>query len=670
MALGCIAALAVTAAPAQARDGAVTSFDGTKIAYHFYPQPGLASGQRAPTLMNGPGYSSGGASENDGTVQAAEEHGYNVLTWDPRGFGQSGGQVEVDSPKFEGRDAQALIDMLAKQPEVQLDKPGDPRLGMIGVSYGGGIQLVTAAIDPRVDAITPQISWNSLITSLDKDNTAKGGWGSILVGAGTQGSTVGVGNDPAAFGPVGRQAPETQQAFTNGLATGKFSAEDRAFFRARGPDSLLAQIHVPTLLMQATDDTLFTLHESIENYKALKANGIPVQMLWFCGGLTGGPTAHGVCNTPVGPDPAIDVNYALRWLDHYVKGAGGSVGPKFSWISDAGVLRSAPDYPVKQGAAVTASGSGTLAMATGDTSGALIEAQPAANALDVDIPAPATGTLMLGEPTLKLTYSGTAADGDGRAYAQIVDNASNLVLGNQVTPIPLTLDGATHTATVPLEAIAADVTAGKSYKLQIIAGTSVYFAARQPAAVDFTAIELAIPTVAADAARPASPPKAVSCPAATGRLSKRSLGPARLGVKRKRVRHALRGSPRQGRHHVDTFCLTPNEIRVGFARSKVLKHSPRSVKRHLRGRSVLVLSSNGRYELRGVHPGTSLKSAKRKLHLKRAIRIGEDRWFFARHGKSNAVVRVRGEVVAEVGIANRKLTSRARQQRRFLRAFF
>src|SRR5436190_37649 len=152
LALGCVAALAVTAAPAQARDGSVTSFDGTKIAYHFYPQPDLAPGQSAPTLMDGPGYSSGGAAESDGTVQAAEEHGYNVLTWDPRGFGQSGGQVEVDSPEFEGRDAQALIDMLAKQPEVQLDKPGDPRLGMIGASYGGGIQLVTAAIDPRVDA--------------------------------------------------------------------------------------------------------------------------------------------------------------------------------------------------------------------------------------------------------------------------------------------------------------------------------------------------------------------------------------------------------------------------------------------------------------------------------------------------------------------------------------
>ena len=233
--------------------------------------------------MNGPGYSSAGASESDGTVQAALNDGYNVLTWDPRGFGQSGGQVEVDSPMYEARDASALIDMLAQQPEVQLDKPGDPHLGMIGASYGGGIQLVTAATDPRVDVITPQIAWNSLITSLDKSNTAKGGWGSILVGGGTAGSTTGVTNDPAGFGPTGRQDPHTTAAFTDGVASGEFTGADQSYFAQRGPDSLLSHIHIPTLLMQGTDDTLFTLHEAIANYKALQANGIPLQMLWFCG---------------------------------------------------------------------------------------------------------------------------------------------------------------------------------------------------------------------------------------------------------------------------------------------------------------------------------------------------------------------------------------------------
>jgi ABC-2 type transport system ATP-binding protein len=665
--------LAVTVAPAVARDGSVTSFDGTKIAYHFYPRPGLAAGQRAPTLMDGPGYASGGAAESDATVQAALNDGYNVLTWDPRGFGQSGGQVEVDSPMYEGRDSQALIDMLATQPEVLLDKPGDPRLGMIGASYGGGIQLTTAAIDPRVDAIAPQIAWNSLITSLDKDNTAKGGWGSVLVAGGTAGSAPGASNDPAGFGPTGRQDPHTTAAFEDGLATGEFSAADQSYFLSRGPSSLLGQIHVPTLLMEGTDDTLFTLHEAIVNFKTLEAQGVPVQMLWFCGGLSGGPVAHGVCNTPVGPDPHIDTDYALRWLDHYLKGNGGSVGPRFSWVSDAGELHGAGDYPPAQGAPVTATGSGTLVMTAGDTSGALIEAQPATNAVDVNLPTPATGAEMLGEPTLTLTYAGTAANSDGRAYAQLVDNRSHLVLGNQVTPIPLTLDGATHTITRPLEAIAADVTAGKSYTLQITDGSDVYFAARQPGVVKFTSINLSVPTVARNAGQPVtplSPPPVKACPAATGRVSGRSLGPVTLGMTRKNARRALRFSATRGRKYMDFFCLSPIGIRVGYTSPQLLRAQSRGTQRRLRGRAVLILTANRRYGLRGVRPGSRLAPVAHRLGVGRPFKLGLNTWYFASRRGANYIVKVRHGVIEEIGLANRQLTTGRARQRLFLRTFY
>src|SRR3954451_4139156 len=174
------------AAPALARDTTVASFDGTKLTVHFFPSP---SGGLAPTVMVGPGWASPRATDENGGdgpsfgftgVGTLRKAGYNVLTWDPRGFGTSEGTVEVDSPDFEGRDAQALIDFIATQPEAQLDAPGDPRLGMSGASYGGGIQLVTAALDPRVDAIVPVIAWHSLVTSLDKDHTAKTGWSNLL----------------------------------------------------------------------------------------------------------------------------------------------------------------------------------------------------------------------------------------------------------------------------------------------------------------------------------------------------------------------------------------------------------------------------------------------------------------------------------------------------------
>ncbi|HEY4948647.1 MAG TPA: CocE/NonD family hydrolase, partial [Acidimicrobiales bacterium] len=139
-------------------DRDITSFDGTLIRAHWFPVE-LAGGKPAPTVLMGPGWSLSGDTDTQGSgvvgdvpIKDLRAHGYNVLTWDPRGFGRSGGSAEVDSPAYEGRDVSTLIDWVATQPGVQLDVPGDPRIGMVGGSYGGGIQLVTAAIDCRVDA--------------------------------------------------------------------------------------------------------------------------------------------------------------------------------------------------------------------------------------------------------------------------------------------------------------------------------------------------------------------------------------------------------------------------------------------------------------------------------------------------------------------------------------
>ena len=54
---------------------------------------------------------------------------------------------------------------------------------MAGVSYGGGIQLVTAAIDQRVDAIVPTITWNTLNSTLYKNEAFKSSWATILTAA-------------------------------------------------------------------------------------------------------------------------------------------------------------------------------------------------------------------------------------------------------------------------------------------------------------------------------------------------------------------------------------------------------------------------------------------------------------------------------------------------------
>src|SRR4051812_43531819 len=209
-----LTALLVAAPQAHARDATIGSFDGTQIVLSFHPSPG---GGKAPTILEGHGW--GGSREtnpdaasDEGTgnvgVGALRKAGFNVLTWDSRGFGNSGGTVSVDSPDAEGRDVSALLDWLAQQPEAQLDRAGDPRVGMTGVSYAGGIELVSAAIDKRIDAIAPIIAWHSLTTSLYKEEIVKGGWASGLYGLGLPASK-------------NRLDPHITSAFASGATTGK-----------------------------------------------------------------------------------------------------------------------------------------------------------------------------------------------------------------------------------------------------------------------------------------------------------------------------------------------------------------------------------------------------------------------------------------------------------------
>src|SRR4051812_50041673 len=96
----------------------------------------MGPGWAQPADVNANG--NGGPASGVPGIKTLHNAGYNVLTWDPRGFGSSGGTVEVDSPEFEARDTQVLLDWVAGRPEARLDAPGDPRVGMAGGPPRGG----------------------------------------------------------------------------------------------------------------------------------------------------------------------------------------------------------------------------------------------------------------------------------------------------------------------------------------------------------------------------------------------------------------------------------------------------------------------------------------------------------------------------------------------------
>ena len=451
------------------RDVMVISDDGTPIYVHFIPARGLEAGKKAPTVLNGPGLGLPGATTLYGTifdpfatdlfgmlsVGTLRDAGYNVVTWDPRGEWKSGGQLELNSADFEGRDMSAIISWIADQPEVRLDNPGDPRIGMVGVSYGGGIQLVTAANDKRVDAIVPAIAYHGLDTALYKNQAFKNSWATPLT------AVLGL--------TLARINPRILPAAVYGALTGEMTQADEDLLIARNPD--VDKITVPTLLIQGTVDTIFSLQEADDTAQILIANGVPTKVVWFCGG-------HGICahNLIDLSDGALIEKRTLEWLNRYVKGdPSGQTGPQFEWVDQRGQWHSSSTYPISPGASIVASSTDKTLPLIPYIGGSGIPFVPLAfnapHAVNLRVPA-TTETYLVGAPELTLIYSGTGSS--RHVYAQLVDDNTGLVLGYIATPVPVTLDGATHTITVDLEPVAHTLRPGESVTLQLVASAGLY----------------------------------------------------------------------------------------------------------------------------------------------------------------------------------------------------
>jgi ABC-2 type transport system ATP-binding protein len=360
---------------------------------------------------------------------------------------------------------------------------------MVGFSYGGGIQLTTASIDCRVDAIVPGIAWHSLETSLYKNETVKQGWSSVLVNVATQGNL----------------DPHIVSASQSGAATGTLSDADEAWFIDRGPAELVDEIEVPTLFVQGTVDTLFTLDEAITNHASLVKRGVPTAMLFFCGG-------HGVCLTDPGDVQRVTES-SFAWLDRYLKGdTSAPVVPPFETLDQDGKSWTADAYP-EADAEIEGHGEGTLALedssaagpieipsANADLLGGLvapITPGPADEAVEVAIDPGDVEGLALGAPKLTVSYSGTIGEGEEpvRAFAQLVDDENDVVVGNQITPVPLVLDGKTHTATIDLEVVSQQVVLGRTLTLQLVATTVAYAVPRLGGKVTFDKIDITVPVV-------------------------------------------------------------------------------------------------------------------------------------------------------------------------------
>ena len=343
------------------------------------------------------------------TAKFLASHGYAVLTYTAQGFGESTGCVSLQSRTYDVKDARQLITkVLGRKPWVRRDRRGVV-VGMVGGSYGGGIQANLAESDRRIRAIAPFRTWNTLQYSLDPNNWIAPGdrtgfthelheqgvykkvWTSAFFASGQ--SQTGDGdptclqdsqdNGGAGF-PCGGFRSEVCQTFAHISATGDGSAEDRALLADSSATTDINDLTVPTLLVQGQSDTLFNLNDAVATYTALRRRDVPVQMIWNAGGHGGYGTAPGECEMfdgGGGPWRSFDHCYlplrVLQFLDHWLRGRA-RTGPGFSWFRDwvaydghgpTNAYASTRRFPLSGGTVFTLDGTDALATGTSATAG-------------------------------------------------------------------------------------------------------------------------------------------------------------------------------------------------------------------------------------------------------------------------------------------------------------
>jgi pimeloyl-ACP methyl ester carboxylesterase len=327
------------AAPAATTtDGCVTSVpepnstEKVKICYTLFRPAGASRTDRVPFIMHSHGWG-GSRTKDPAQFQKWLDAGYGVLSFDQRGFGESGGKAHVENPDFEGHDVRRLIDFIADLGWVRKDGPGDPRMGAIGGSYGGGYQFLGAFESLRLegkpvfDALAPEITWYDLKESLAPEGVTRTEWAAAL---------------SAAALPSDALETRIYQALVEGAATntwpdGSNGTENLdAYFRKNGPKWHVEhgrKLDIPVLFGQGTTDTLFPLQQGIANFKKSITAGARSESIFV--GYNGGHTLPAVY--PQGVNVASDPcskqlaggtfqDLAVRFMNEKLKGRSTGLG--------------------------------------------------------------------------------------------------------------------------------------------------------------------------------------------------------------------------------------------------------------------------------------------------------------------------------------------------------
>ncbi|MGW7756994.1 alpha/beta fold hydrolase [Streptomyces violaceusniger] len=222
------------------------------------------------------------------------EAGYVVLTYNSRGFWQSGGKIETAGPP-DIADASKVIDWALAH------TPADPdHIGMAGLSYGAGISLLAAGADPRIKAVVAMSGWADLVGSIYSGRTQHAQAAGLLAGAGEL---------------TGRPSDELRQIlddfFSSDLAK---EPELIAWGKKRSPAAQLDRINAngaAIMLGNSWGDSIFPPNSYADFFEKLTG---PKRLE-----LRPGDHATAELTGLLGL-PNTTWSHARQWLDRYLKG--------------------------------------------------------------------------------------------------------------------------------------------------------------------------------------------------------------------------------------------------------------------------------------------------------------------------------------------------------------
>ncbi|OLR91750.1 CocE/NonD family hydrolase [Actinokineospora bangkokensis] len=243
----------------------------------------------------------GGVTQNIMPAKKLAEKGYTVLSYGTRGFGESGGEVQVAG--------QADIDDVSDVIDWGLaNTASDPaRVGVAGVSYGAGIGVLASGNDPRIKAVVSMSGWSDLVRSLSTNDTRHQLTALVLHLSGKMN---------------GRLSPEADKMLASiydPKLTPEMDAAVKAWAQPRSPVNHIAEINrnkPAALFLQTWSETVFEPGQIADLYTALTG---PKRMELLPGDHAA-TESGGLLGLPSGVWDSVD-----RWFDAYVAGTDTSI---------------------------------------------------------------------------------------------------------------------------------------------------------------------------------------------------------------------------------------------------------------------------------------------------------------------------------------------------------